>query len=153
MVQTASVGRRMAAELIDGVVAIALTSPVTVTAIIKHRRASRSVQPPGPTAGTRIGAAAIVFAYELVSRACWGRTLGERAAGVTVVAAGGTTSVIKDGTISWGAAGKLAAVRVVPAIIPALGAALYAADTFSPIWDRDRRAVSDRVTGTVVVDA
>jgi hypothetical protein len=61
--------------------------------------------------------------------------------------------VIKDGTISWAAAGKLAAVRVVPAIIPALGAALYAADTFSPIWDRDRRAVSDRVTGTVVVDS
>ncbi|MCW2914952.1 MAG: hypothetical protein JWN52_5023, partial [Actinomycetia bacterium] len=23
----------------------------------------------------------------------------------------------------------------------------------SPMWDRDRRAVSDRVTGTVVIDA
>jgi hypothetical protein len=143
----------MAAELIDSVVAIALTSPVTVSAITRHRRANQGMLPPAPALGTRIGAAAIVFGYELVSRACWGRTLGERAAGVTVVASGGASSVIKGGTISWSAAGKLAAVRVVPAIIPALGTVLYAADTFSPMWDRDRRAVSDRVTGTVVIDA
>lgn len=128
---------------------MALTAPLVAPALVRRRRDD---EPPGglPPMGLpapRLAAAAIVFGYEWVSRARWGRTLGERAAGIAVVPARG-------GPLGWRSAGVRAATDVVPALIPVAGGVLQLTDSLWPLLDRDRRrTLSDRLAGTVVVES
>ncbi|MGI5326279.1 RDD family protein [Actinomadura nitritigenes] len=164
----ASRGLRFAAGLIDRFIVGVFNVPVVLFAIRWDRL--REVADSGQSLDNpldaydlprlAVGYAVAMLlgvAYYTVQHAVWGKTIGKRAVGIRVVraddrtAAGWGQIIARQGFVFLADALTTALTLLVP--LGGLIGFVALLDNAWILWDRDRRAVHDKVAGTVVVRA
>ncbi|MER6809132.1 RDD family protein [Spirillospora sp. NPDC000708] len=164
----ASRGLRFAAGLIDRFIVGLFNVPVVLFAIRWDRL--REVADTGQSLDNpldaydlprlAVGYAVAMLlgvAYYTVQHAVWGKTIGKRAVGIRVVraddrtAAGWGQIIARQGFVFLTDAITTALTLLVP--FGGLFGFVALLDNAWILWDRDRRAVHDKVAGTVVVRA
>ena len=155
--------RRLLAWLIDSAILTAVSAPVWIRPFVDLARKLRtiglfypSLSSPGAApavhrAEAEFGGSLLVallvvvlimLAYYWIQYAAWGRTIGKRALGTTVVIA--TTRQ----RIGAGQAGLRSAVFV---LVPCVLSLFFIIDSLWLLWDPRRQCLHDKAAGTVVV--
>lgn len=139
--------QRLVARIID---LLLLGLPLALVAqAVLPRRAAEVAEP--------VGLAALVLIYDTVLHARWGRTAGKRLVGIRVVSLGspgqsGMESVRPEKALARAAVFALPmAARPVPVLGLAAGVCWVAGVALVLRRDQERRALHDRLAGTIVV--
>ena len=141
----ATIGHRMAARLLDGLI-VGLPLSVLMFAVSDISQDRRTIDTPlwAPLVVTAVAAL-----YEVVLIHLWGQTVGKRVVGVKVVR-------VTDGSLpDWTASVVRYLLPVIPLLVPVpvLGIVLSLVVYLAAVTHPLRRGWHDRAAGTIVVKA
>lgn len=149
-VELATFGRRLAARLIDYIlVVVAAVAFFVIMAVVTVALTGNTESTDAEGALWALlfffGWGLLLFFYDWLYLATWGRTLGKMMLGVKVVGAS------DGGRLSQGQAMGRSAFFGFPQSLPILGHIFTLAESMAALGDGRGRALHDRVAGTVVI--
>ncbi|WP_159941794.1 MULTISPECIES: RDD family protein [unclassified Nocardiopsis] len=150
--EPATLGRRLAARLIDYVLAVVAAAAFFVVMILVTVALTGNEETSDAEANLWallfvFGWGLLLFFYDWLYLVTWGRTLGKMMVGVKVV------SAADGGRLSQGQAMGRAAFFGLPQSLPCVGHVFTLAESLAALSDRRARTLHDRVAGTVVIRA